>query len=70
MRRALVVVAGPVVAMFGASQAFACTLCHSRTAQDVRAAVFGPDFWDNVAAMSAVVPALVLAVVLVRRISP
>jgi hypothetical protein len=28
---------------------FACTLCHTDTARIVRAAVFGNDFWSNLA---------------------
>ena len=57
-------------ALFGASEGLACTLCHSRTAENVRAAVFGPDFWGNVGALCSPVPMLVLAVFLVRKISP
>lgn len=30
-----------------ATPAFACTLCNSTRAEQVRAAVFGPDFWLN-----------------------
>jgi hypothetical protein len=30
--------------------AFACTVCHTATAQEVRAAVFGPDFCENLTA--------------------
>ena len=28
---------------------FACTLCHTDQAQELRAAVFGSDFWPNLA---------------------
>lgn len=57
-------------AALGVSPALACTLCHSRTAQDVRATIFGPDFWTNVGAISSIVPVLVVAVLAVRRVSP
>ena len=50
--------------------AWACTLCHSRAAEQVRAAVFGPDFWSNLGALAAPAPVLVAAVMLVRRVSP
>ena len=50
-----------------AAPASACTLCHSRLAEEVRAAVFGPDFWANVAAIVAPIPLLLAAVVTVRR---
>lgn len=59
-----------IAAFFGASQALACTLCHSRTAEDVRAAIFGTDFWGNVGALFSPVPVFLLAVFLVRKISP
>lgn len=52
------------------AQALACTLCHSRIAEDVRAAVFGPDLWDNVGALLLLVPILMVAVVLVQKLSP
>ncbi len=54
----------------GASQALACTLCHSRIAEDVRAAVFGADFWSTMGAVFLPVPVLLAAVFLVRRVSP
>jgi hypothetical protein len=54
----------------GSTQALACTLCHSRISEDVRAAVFGPDLWSNVAALLAPMPVLTIAVLLVRKISP
>ena len=40
-----------IAAFFGASQAIACTLCHSRTAEDVRAAISGADSSGNVGAL-------------------
>ena len=48
----------------------ACTLCHSRLAADVRAAVFGPDFWTNLGALLMPLPVLAAAVLLVRRATP
>lgn len=59
-----------VAAVLGMTPAMACTLCHSRTAQDVRAVVIGPDLWINVGMISAVIPVLVMAVLAVRRFSP
>lgn len=41
--------------------AFACTLCHSATAQQVRAALLGPDLLTNAAAALAPVPVLLAA---------
>jgi hypothetical protein len=52
------------------SPAWACTLCHSRLADDVRAVVFGADMWINLAALFAPVPVLALGVVLARRAVP
>ena len=64
--------AGPValVATLSSASPLACTLCHSRTAEDVRAAIFGADFWGNVGALFSPVPVFLLAVFLVRKISP
>ena len=59
-----------IAALSSASPALACTLCHSRTAEDVRAAIFGADFWGNVGALVSPVPVFLLAVFLVRKISP
>jgi hypothetical protein len=67
MVRSVLVIAAAVL---DALPAMACTLCHSRTAQDVRTAIFGPDFWSNVVAISTVIPVLVIAVLAVRRFSP
>lgn len=53
-----------------ASPAWSCTLCYSRVAQDVRAAVLGPDFWLNIGALLLPFPILIAAVLLVRRASP
>jgi len=53
-----------------AGPAWACTLCHSRTGEAVRAAVFGPDFWTNLGTLVLPVPVLVGAVLLVREVSP
>jgi hypothetical protein len=53
-----------------ATPAGACTLCYSRVAQDVRAAVLGPDFWLNIGALLLPFPILIAAVLLVRRASP
>lgn len=51
------------------SPAWACTLCHSRTAEQVRAAVFGPDFWGNAAAVALPLPVLIAAVLAARRLA-
>ncbi|HEX8384335.1 MAG TPA: hypothetical protein VF592_13295 [Sphingomonas sp.] len=45
--------------------ALACTLCHSDTAERVRAALFGPDLLTNAMLAFAPVPALLAAVWLV-----
>lgn len=44
-------------ATFVNAQAFACTLCHSRVAEEVRARLFSADFLVNLAmvALSAVI---------------
>lgn len=63
----------PVLALTSlmvAAPAWACTLCHSDTAERVRAEVFGPDFWLNAAALSAVFPVMAAAVVMVRKLTP
>ena len=45
--------------------AWACTLCHSDTAQRVRAALFGPDLLIDAALALAPVPVLFAAIWLV-----
>lgn len=55
------------LASFAPSPVFACTLCHSRLAEDVRAAVLGPDFWTNLSALALPAPILVAAVIGIRR---
>ena len=50
-----------------ASPAAACTLCHSTVAEQVRAALFGADFWSNLGAVAAPAPLLIGAVLLVAR---
>lgn len=45
--------------------AWACTLCHSDTAERVRAAIFGPDLLLDAALALAPVPVLFAAVWLV-----
>lgn len=59
-----------LMSLFAASPAWACTLCHSDTAERVRAEVFGSDFWSNAAALSAVFPVLAVAVAMVRKMTP
>ena len=59
-----------VAAATGSAPAWACTLCHSRTAEQVRAAVLGPDMWANLGALLAPAPILLGAVLLVRKVSP
>lgn len=56
--------------MLAATPAQACTLCHSRIAEDVRAAVFGPGFWSDAAMLVSPVPLLIAAVVAMRRYLP
>ena len=53
-----------------AAPALSCSLCYSRVAQDVRAALFAADFWPNLAALLLPFPILAAAVLLVRRASP
>lgn len=50
-----------------ATPAWACTLCHSRTAEAVRAAVLGSDFVSNCAALAAPAPVLIMAAYAVRK---
>jgi hypothetical protein len=57
----------PLALILPAAPAWACTLCHSRTAEEVRAAVFGADFLSNVAALALPVPILVAAVIAARK---
>lgn len=57
-------------ALASPAPAWACTLCHSRTAEQVRAAVLGPDFWVNVGALLSPVPVLLAAVLAARRCAP
>jgi hypothetical protein len=52
------------------SPAAACTLCHSDNGTVLRAAVFGANFWPDLADVLVAFPALALAVALVRRITP
>jgi hypothetical protein len=65
-----IVVVGLVLVTQFQARAIACTLCHSRIAEDVRAAVFGADFWSNLGALFLPVPILLVTVLLVRKISP
>lgn len=51
------------------ASAWGCMLCHSDTAERVRASVLGTDFWFYAGALSAPVPVLIAAVLLVRRLS-
>ncbi|GAA3718325.1 hypothetical protein GCM10022268_28320 [Sphingomonas cynarae] len=53
-----------------AGPAHACTLCHSRIADDVRAAVFGPGFWSDAVALISPVPLLAAMVIVMRRYLP
>lgn len=63
-------IGGWSLAIASATPAWACTLCHSRLAEDVRAAVLGPDFWSNLAMLAAPAPILAGAVLIVRQVSP
>lgn len=56
-----------VAAMGMGTRAFACTLCHSQVAEEVRARIFEADFWPNLAMVAA--PALILfgAILLAAR---
>ena len=68
MNRPGVVIA--IIAAAWTAPTQACSLCHSRLAEDVRAAVLGPDFWPTLAALLLPFPVLVAAVLLVRRATP
>jgi hypothetical protein len=57
----------PLALILPAAPAWACTLCHSRTAEEVRAAIFGADFLSNVVALALPVPVLVAAVLAARK---
>lgn len=52
-----------------APAAFACTLCDSATAAQVRAAVLGPQLLENLAGLAAPLPALALAILAVHRLT-
>jgi hypothetical protein len=56
--------------MVSAAGAEACTLCHSRIADEVRAALSGADLWSNVAALLCPAAVLMAAVFLLRRYMP
>ncbi len=47
--------------------ALACTLCHSRVAEDVRARLFEPDFLVNLLAIASPAPILFGAIYLASR---
>ena len=49
----------------GLMLAFACTLCHSTVADQVRAALLGPDLLTNAVAVLAPAPVLFAAIWLV-----
>jgi len=49
---------------------WACTLCHSRIAEEVRAIVLAHDFWSNIAALLLPFPIFGAAILFVRRIAP
>lgn len=53
--------------MFASPPTLACTLCHSRTAEQVRAAVSGADFMNNLVAISAPILALFITALAVRK---
>lgn len=59
-----------VAISLSASPSWACTLCHSRIAEDVRAIVLGQDFWPNLAALAMPFPLLAAAILFIRRIAP
>ncbi|WP_375403747.1 hypothetical protein [uncultured Sphingomonas sp.] len=52
-------------ALLAPNTAWACTFCHSDTAEQVRAALFGPDLLLNAAMALAPVPVLLAAIWLV-----
>jgi hypothetical protein len=52
------------LAGIGAGPAFACTLCPSAQAISIRARLFGPDLWANLAAVS--LPLLLLLAIIAR----
>jgi hypothetical protein len=58
------------IGLISSTSAWACTLCHSRTAEEVRAAVFGPDFWTNAGTLVSPLPVLLIAMIAVRRSMP
>jgi hypothetical protein len=59
----------PLLLVFPTAPAWACTLCHSPLAENVRA-VLGPDFWSNAGALLLPVPVLLTIVVALRRYMP
>jgi hypothetical protein len=60
----------PLLLVSPAAPAWACTLCDSPLAENVRAAVLGPDFWSNAGALLLPVPVLLTIVVALRRYMP
>ena len=69
MMRRLALPAGAAGAWLCAPPAWACTLCHSDTAAEVREGVAAGG-WQQAAALFAVLPALAAGVLLARRITP
>jgi hypothetical protein len=58
----------PAFAILGVpAPAFACTLCYSRVASDVRERLFEPDFFTNFLAIASPVPILLVAIALAAR---
>jgi hypothetical protein len=57
----------PLSLLFAGTPAWACTLCHSRTAEAVRSAVLGSDFISNCAALAAPAPVLIMAAYAARK---
>ncbi len=57
----------PLPLLFAGTPAWACTLCHSRTAEEVRMAIFGSDFLSNCAALAAPAPVLLVVACAVRK---
>jgi hypothetical protein len=58
-----------LIASAFAPAALACTLCHSDAAAQARAIIFGPELASDLAGLAAPIPALILAVLAVGRLS-
>lgn len=66
MKRVRTLIAA-IVLLLAAPAAWACTLCHTPAARELREAVFGPEFAGTLMALALPLPLLLAAVWLASR---